>query len=120
MGLFNKKIDIAKPSEEQLAEQRSRLAEIQADLDKHYKKLEEEEQQAKKQPKPQKKEEKEEDLPKIPAPSPEIPQNSIISNEELLQALKELYSIMTNRFDQIYYKIDQTQDLLINSKNNKS
>lgn len=45
---------------------------------------------------------------KLPKPQPRQ-----ISNEDLLDAMRELYNYVNQRFDQIYYKIDQTQDLIL-------
>lgn len=50
---------------------------------------------------------------------PDLPE--MVTTEQVLNALNELYTIFSNRFDQLYYKIDQTQDLiLMKSKEKKT
>ena len=72
-----------------------RLEDMKKELEKELEEKEQEEQ------------EQIPDIPILPPPSEEI------TNEMLLDALQEHHKIMLAKFDQIYFKVDQTQDLLL-------
>lgn len=42
-----------------------------------------------------------------------LPQQPAITNEDIMQGIRELYTYLMQRIDALYYKIDQTQDLIL-------
>lgn len=111
--MFGKKKDLPKPvmadetpkEEIKIYQQQKRqeLESLKKKLEAQFEKLEAEEQL-----------EKVKEVPPPPPPNQTIDTN--IEASHVLEAVKELYGIMSQRFDQIYYKIDQTQDMILKDK----
>lgn len=98
--MFAQKDDLPVPKEEQLRV-------LKEEMEKRNREIELEERKKKiHQPPPPPR-------PRVVVEEEPIPEFRESEHDRTGSMLQELYQIMSNRFDQIYYKIDQTQDMIL-------